>query len=125
MDIPALCQAPLAPNTVFTLSAITQTASISHLLACIGTCVHYNNQRELSQDVKRMALNRHKLARYRRQRKQDLLTQLALIIVRCASLSPIIQAEEMYINRADIQTVLARQFSESCHGLVWFGSACA
>ena len=38
-------------------------------------------------------------------------------------ISGTVQAEEMFINRADIQTVLARQFSESCHGLVWFGSA--
>ena len=79
--------------------------------------------KESCHEMLRMALNRHELARYRRQRKQGLLTQLALIIARCASLSPIIQAEEMYINRADIQTVLAHQFSESCHGLVWFGSA--
>ena len=70
----------------------------------------------------RMALNRHELARYRRQRKQSLLTQLALIIACCASLSPIIQAAEMFGNRADIQTMLARQFFESCRGLVWFGS---
>ena len=67
----------------------------------------------------RMALNRHELARYHRQRKRGLLTQLALIIARCASLSPIIQAEEMFRNRANIQTVLARQFSRAV--MVWFG----
>ena len=75
----------------------------------------------------RMALNRHELARYRRQRKQGLLTQLALMIARCASLSPIIQAEEMFI-----KTVLT--FKPCWHasflravmvwyGLVWFGLA--
>ena len=41
----------------------------------------------------RMALNRHELARYRRQRKQGLLTQLAFIIAFCASISPIVRAE--------------------------------
>ena len=66
----------------------------------------------------RMALNRHELAHYRRQRKRSMLTQLALIIIHCASLSPIIQAEEMFGNHANIQTVLARQFHESCRGLV-------
>ena len=71
-----------------------------------------------------MALNRHKLAYYHRQRKQGLLTQLVLIIAHCASLSPIIQAEEMFGNRADIQTVPACQFYESCRGSVWFGSQC-
>ena len=71
----------------------------------------------------RLALIRHDLARYRRQRKQGLLTQLIHIIACCASLSPIIQAEEMFGNRADIQTVPARQFYESCRGSVWLGSA--
>ena len=41
----------------------------------------------------KMALNRHKLARYRKQRKRRLLIQVALIIAFCASLSPIIRAE--------------------------------
>ena len=71
----------------------------------------------------RLALIRHDLARYRRQRKQGLLTQLVHIITCCASLSPIIQAEDMFGNRADIQTVPARQFYESCRGSVWLGSA--
>ena len=49
-----------------------------------------------------MALNRQKLAGYHRQkRKWGLLTQLALIIAFCASLSPIIRAE-MFGNCADI-----------------------
>ena len=48
----------------------------------------------------RMALNRHELARYRRQRKQGLLTQLAFIIAFCASISPIVQAERDVWNRA-------------------------
>ena len=71
----------------------------------------------------RLALIRHDLARYRRQRKQGLLTQLVRIIACCALLSPIIQAEEMFGNCADIQTVPARQFYESCRGSVWPGSA--
>ena len=71
----------------------------------------------------RLVLIRHYLARYPRQRKQGLLTQLVRITASCASLSPIIQAEEMFGNRADIQTAPARQFYESCHGLVWLGSA--
>ena len=71
----------------------------------------------------RLALIRYELARYRRQRKQGLLTQLVHIITCCASLSPIIQAEEMFGNHADIQTVSARQFYESCRGSVWLGSA--
>ena len=53
----------------------------------------------------RLALIRHDLARYRRQRKQGLLTQLVHIIACCASLSPIIQTEDMFGNRANIQTV--------------------
>ena len=44
-------------------------------------------------EMLRMALNRHELARYRRQRKQGLLTQLAFIIAFCASISPIVRAE--------------------------------
>ena len=71
----------------------------------------------------RLALIRYELASYRRQRKQGLLTQLVHIIACCASLSPIIQAEEMFGNHADIQTVSARQFYESCCGSVWLGSA--
>ena len=71
----------------------------------------------------RLALIRHDLARYRRQRKEGLLTQLVHIIACCASLSPIIQAEEMLGNCADIQTVPACQFYESCCGSVWLGSA--
>ena len=71
----------------------------------------------------RLALIRHDLARYRRQRKQGLLTQLVHIITCCASLSPIIQAEYMFGNRADIQTVPAHQFYESCRGSVWLGLA--
>ena len=71
----------------------------------------------------RLALIRHDLARYRRQRKQGLLMQLVHIIACCASLSPIIQAEDMFGNRADIQTVPARQIYESCRGSVWLGSA--
>ena len=71
----------------------------------------------------RLALIRHKLARYRRQRKQGLLTKLVHIIACCASLSSIIQAEEMFGNRADIQTVSARHFYESCRGSIWLGSA--
>ena len=71
----------------------------------------------------RLALIRYELAPYRRQRKQGLLTQLVHIIAFCASLSPIIQAEEMFGNHADIQTVSARQFYESCRGSVWLGSA--
>ena len=70
----------------------------------------------------RLALIRHNLAR--RQRKRGLLTQLVHIIACCASLSPIIQAEEMFGNCADIQTVPARQFYESCRGSVWLGSVC-
>ena len=50
----------------------------------------------------RMALHRYQLARYHRQRKRGLLTQLTLIIACCASLSPIIRAEEMFGNRANI-----------------------
>ena len=69
-----------------------------------------------------MVLNRHKSARYCRQRKQGLWTQLVHIIACSVSLSPIIRAE-MFGNRADIQTVPAHQFYESCRGLVWFGSA--
>ena len=72
----------------------------------------------------RLALIRHDLAHYRRQRKQGLLTQLVHIITSCTSLSPIIQAEDMFGNRADIQTAPARQFYESCCGSVWLGSAC-
>ena len=64
----------------------------------------------------RMALNRHELAYYCRQRKWGLLTQLVLIIASCASLSPIIRVEEMFGNHTNIQTVPARQFYESCHG---------
>ena len=71
----------------------------------------------------RLALIRHDLARYPRQRKQGLLTQLVHITACCASLSPIIQAEEMFGNHADIQTAPARQFYESCRGSVWLGSA--
>ena len=71
----------------------------------------------------RLALIRYELACYRRQRKQSLLTKLAHIIACCVSLSSIIQAEEMFGNRADIQTMSARQFYESCRGLVWLGSA--
>ena len=70
----------------------------------------------------RLALIRYELARYRRQRKQGLLTQLVHIIACCTSLSSIIQAEEMFGNRADIQTVSACQFYESCRGSVWLGS---
>ena len=70
----------------------------------------------------RMELNRHKLAHYRTQRKQGLLTQLVLILAFCASLSPIIRAEEKFGNRADIKTVPSCQFYESCRGSVWFGS---
>ena len=66
---------PCMSNTVFTLSAITQTASISHLLARVYITVIKASCHEML----RMALNRHELARYRRQRKQGLLTQLALI----------------------------------------------
>ena len=47
-------------------------------------------------EMLRMALNRHEFPRYRRQRKRGLLMQLAVIIAFCASLSPIIQAEEMF-----------------------------
>ena len=72
----------------------------------------------------RLPLIRHNLACYRRQRKQGLLTRLVHIIACCALLSPIIQAEDMFGNHADIQTVLARQFYESCRGSVWLGSAC-
>ena len=72
----------------------------------------------------RLVLIRQDLAHYRRQRKQGLLTQLVHIIACCVSLSLIIQAEEMFGNRADIQTMLARQFYESCRGSVWLGSAC-
>ena len=71
----------------------------------------------------RLALIRHDLARYRRQRKQGLLTQLVHIIACCASLSPIIQAEDMFGNRADIQTVPAYQIYESSRGSVWLSSA--
>ena len=59
----------------------------------MSTCLHCNNQSELLRDVKRMALNRHKLVCYRRQRKRDLLTQLALIIAFYVLPSPMIQAE--------------------------------
>ena len=48
-------------------------------------------------------------------------TQLVLIIACSASLSPIIRAEEMLGNHADIQTVPAHQFYESCRGSVRFG----
>ena len=71
----------------------------------------------------RLALIRHNLACYRRQRKQGLLTQLIHIIACSASLSPIIQAEQLFGNRADIQTMPAHQFYESCRGSVWLGSA--
>ena len=70
-----------------------------------------------------MALNRHELARYHRQRKRGLLTLLVCVIACFASPSPIIQAEEMFGNHTDIQTVLARQYYESCRGSVWLGSA--
>ena len=79
----------------------TITQLQSYILYCFNTkckpfmsaCLHCNNQSELSQDVKRMALNRHKFARYCRQRKRGLLTQLALIIAFYVSLSPMIAAE--------------------------------
>ena len=70
-----------------------------------------------------MALNRHESACNCGQRKQGLWTQLVRIIACSALLSSIIQAGEMFENRADIQTMPAHQFYDSCHGSVWFGLA--
>ena len=73
-----------------------------------------------------MALNRLELACYHRQRKQGLLTQLVYIIagLLCFAITHYTVQAEMFHNHANIQTVPARQFSESCRGSVWFGSAC-
>ena len=65
-----------------------------------------------------MALNRHKLARYRRQRKQGLFTQLALIIAFVLCYHPLYEQRELFGNRANIETMSACQFYESCCGSV-------
>ena len=83
----------------------------------MSACLHCNNQSELSSDVKRMAFNSHKLAHYCRQRKRDLLTQLALIIAFYVSLSPMIRTFETVLHH----TVPAHRLYESCLGSVWFG----
>ena len=74
-------------NTAFTLSAITQTALIS-VYECVLPHVYIAVIKASCHEMLRMALNRHELACYRRQRKWGLLTQLVLIIACSASFKP-------------------------------------
>ena len=83
------CYVHVITNTAFTLSTVTNLISNFRDVALMNARLHCNNYHEML----RMALNRHKLSRYRRQRKRRTLTQLALVIAFCASLSPIIRAE--------------------------------